>query len=83
MKLLEQYKEADRHFSYCYKKDEFFVKRDYSKNDQSTKEELEMAIKFCEAMMDTYHNQIKELSGSAQKAVCNIKDKLLGEKRGT
>ena len=33
-------------------------------------------------MLDTYNNELEELSGSMLKAVCNIKDKLLGAKLG-
>ena len=41
-----------------------------------------MAIKFCDAMMCTYNNKLEELSGTAQKAVRDIQDKLLGAKKG-
>ena len=58
------------------------MKRDYANHGRSTDEELGMAIKFCDSLMNSYHNQIEELSGSALKVVRDIKDKLLGAKKG-
>ena len=81
-KVGDEHRQADKHFVYRFSDTVFYVKRDYKKHDSTPQEDLNLPLAYCQSIFENFEQCAVRVDSHEKKALRELKEKLLGDKRG-